>query len=109
MLHILIFLRPLRYLNPGTGSILVQLIVAALGGGLFFFIKSKWNAWFKKGKKKQKPTDDIELNPEDENIAPVKAAKNKPSSAVKASPKKKPARPVSVSKKTRTTKSKKQG
>ena len=35
MLHILIFLRPLRYLNPGTGSILVQLIVAALGGGLF--------------------------------------------------------------------------
>ena len=62
MVHIIFFLRPLRYLNPGTGSILVQLIVAALGGGLFFFIKSKWNAWFKKGNKKANSVDDIEEN-----------------------------------------------
>ena len=40
--------KPDRYLDPGSGSLLVQLIIAALGGGLFFFVKSQWNKWFKK-------------------------------------------------------------
>ncbi len=49
-----ILAKPDRYLDPGSGSILVQLIIAALGGGLFFFIKSQWNKWFKKGKSDSK-------------------------------------------------------
>ncbi len=46
--------KPDRYLDPGSGSLLVQLIIAALGGGLFFFIKSQWNKWFKKSKGDEK-------------------------------------------------------
>jgi hypothetical protein len=46
--------KPDRYLDPGSGSILVQLIIAALGGGLFFLIKSQWNKWFKKSKGSEK-------------------------------------------------------
>jgi ribosomal protein S27AE len=45
-----ILAKPDRYLDPGSGSILVQLIIAALGGGLFFLIKNQWNKWLKKGK-----------------------------------------------------------
>jgi hypothetical protein len=53
-------LRPLRYLDPGTGSIIIQVIAAALGGGLFFLFRAKWNDWFRKGKKKEKKADGIE-------------------------------------------------
>jgi hypothetical protein len=31
------------YLDPGTGSILLQGLVAALAGG-FFFVKAKWKS-----------------------------------------------------------------
>lgn len=47
--HVIHFLRPnFAYLNPGTGSIIIQLLSAALGGGLFFLIKSQWKHWFKR-------------------------------------------------------------
>ncbi len=61
MIHLLSpLLRPLRYLDPGTGSIIIQVIAAALGGGLFFLFRAKWNDWFHKGKKKDKKADGIE-------------------------------------------------
>lgn len=97
MHHIIIFLRPLRYLEPGTGSILIQLILAALGGGLFFFIKSKWNSWFKKGKNKGKSADDIEENVEDGASPSAQVAKQKQSSGVKAGTKDKGIRSKSTS------------
>lgn len=50
------------YLNPGTGSILIQLISAAIGGGLFFLIKGQWKKWFKKNKKDETGTVDINKN-----------------------------------------------
>jgi predicted RNA-binding Zn-ribbon protein involved in translation (DUF1610 family) len=53
---IILFFRPLRYLDPGSGSILIQLVIAALGGGLFFLFKNQWKQWFKKGKKDGKST-----------------------------------------------------
>jgi len=52
--------------------LLIQLIVAALGGGLFFLIKSQWNVWFKRGKTKQNTKDDIE------EIAPDEKKHSKP-------------------------------
>ncbi len=107
MLHIVIFLRPLRYLEPGTGSILIQLILAALGGGLFFFIKSKWNSWFKKGKNKPKSADDIEENVEDGDAPSAQVAKQKQSSGVKAGTKVKGIRSKSTSRKTKSSGSKK--
>jgi hypothetical protein len=112
MLHIIIFLRPLRYLNPGTGSVLIQLVIAALGGGMFFFIKSKWNAWFGKGKKTSKSSDDIEENVEEGNAASLKAAsKSKPvvKESSKTPAKAKTNRPASTSKKTTTKKTIKRG
>jgi hypothetical protein len=104
MFHLIQFFRPLRYLEPGTGSILIQLILAALGGGLFFFVKSKWNEWFKKGKAKPK-TDDIEENVDEQSQPkPVKKVAAKPA---KKAPAKKSVAPATTAKKTATPKSKK--
>jgi hypothetical protein len=104
MHHLIQFFRPLRYLEPGTGSILIQLVLAALGGGLFFFVKSKWNEWFKKGKAKPK-TDDIEENVDElEQPKPLKKVSAKPAKKTAA---KKSAAPAPATKKTTTPKSKK--
>ncbi len=65
MIHLLAPLfRPLRYLDPNTGSLIIQLIAAALGGGLFFLIRAKWSDWFGKGKKSKK-ADGVEEEDED--------------------------------------------
>jgi hypothetical protein len=108
MSHIIIYFRPLRYLEPGTGSILIQLIVAALGGGLFFFIKSKWNSWFKKGKNKRKIIDDIEENTDDADL-PTRTEKKKRISVAKTSSKVKQNHTTNISKKSNSSKSKKRG
>lgn len=46
----------LLYIDPGSGSYLIQAIIAAVLGGMFYF-KQKWikiKAWFgRKGKEKQ--------------------------------------------------------
>ncbi|HLX93421.1 MAG TPA: hypothetical protein VKR32_17175 [Puia sp.] len=50
----------LLYVDPGSGSYLVQLIIAGFLGVLFYF-KSLWwkiKAFFKKGDKNQKPNSD---------------------------------------------------
>jgi hypothetical protein len=51
----------LLYIDPGSGSYLVQAIIAAVLGGLFYF-KQKWlriKSWF--GRKREEPKTD---NPE---------------------------------------------
>lgn len=62
IIHVINFLKPSQaYLNPGTGSIIIQLISAALGGGLFFLIRSQWKHWFKK---KSKDGSEPEVDPD---------------------------------------------
>jgi hypothetical protein len=92
MIHFLSpLLKPARYLDPGTGSIIIQLVLAALGGGLFFLLRAKWAEWFGKGKKKKK-ADDIEEDVDDaekpsakgEKLAKTKAQQKAGKTAAKA-------------------------
>ena len=47
----------LMYLDPGSGSIIIQMLVAALlGGGIL--LRSFWNKIFKKGKDTSTDEDD---------------------------------------------------
>jgi hypothetical protein len=57
ILFILIFLKPVNafaYLDPGTGSIILQAIIALIGGVIAFFalIKNKIIEFYKKIKKR---------------------------------------------------------
>jgi hypothetical protein len=44
----------LPYIDPGVGSILLQMLIASFVGGIYVIkvqwlkIKEKWNKWFKK-------------------------------------------------------------
>ncbi len=52
----------LLYIDPGSGSYLVQAIIAAVLGGLFYF-KNLWfriRSFFGKGKKESPPGNDKE-------------------------------------------------
>lgn len=52
----------LLYIDPGNGSYLVQMIIAAILGALFY-IKNGWlriKSFFIKGKKKANPGNDSE-------------------------------------------------
>jgi hypothetical protein len=52
----------LLYIDPGSGSYLVQAIIAAVLGGLFYF-KGLWfkiRSFFGKGKKEAPPTGEDE-------------------------------------------------
>jgi hypothetical protein len=53
---------PLLYIDPGSGSYLVQAIIAGVLGALFYF-KSLWfkiRSLFGKGKKEAPPPEDEE-------------------------------------------------
>lgn len=52
----------LLYIDPGSGSYLVQVIIAAVLGVLFYFKKLwlKIRAFFSKGKKDHRPENDNE-------------------------------------------------
>ncbi len=50
----------LLYLDPGSGSYLIQVIIAAALGALFYF-KSTWN-WIKSFFSKPKPETEEEKN-----------------------------------------------
>jgi hypothetical protein len=53
-----IFARPQAYLDPGTGSIITQVVVAGLlGAGIF--LRAFWKKIFKK---KSKPTEEAGQN-----------------------------------------------
>jgi len=52
----------LLYIDPGSGSYLLQVIIAAILGGLFYF-KNLWlkvKSFFVKGKKEAPPGNDKE-------------------------------------------------
>jgi len=53
----------LLYIDPGSGSYLIQVIIAAVLGGLFYF-KRIWLKikWFFSGKKKDQPSDNAETH-----------------------------------------------
>lgn len=58
--------KPLAYLDPGTGSYIIQLLIAGLMGGLFL-LKTYWGkikTLFTKGSPEQEPAsedgDDVE-------------------------------------------------
>jgi len=52
----------LLYIDPGSGSYLVQVIIAAILGGLFYFknLWSKIKSFFIKSKKETTPENDKE-------------------------------------------------
>lgn len=56
-------MRPLfLYIDPGSGSYLVQVIIAAILGALFYF-KNLWiriKSFFVKGKKEEQPKNENE-------------------------------------------------
>ena len=64
-----IFTRPLKYLDPGTGSFLIQMLLAGIMGGsvLVGIYWKKIKAFFNRNKKKQGETDPTAL-PEDEKF-----------------------------------------
>jgi hypothetical protein len=52
----------LLYIDPGSGSYLIQVIIAAILGGLFYF-KNLWRklkSLFIRGKKEDQPKNDNE-------------------------------------------------
>jgi hypothetical protein len=52
----------LLYIDPGSGSYLVQVIIAAILGGLFYFKNLWWKirSFFTKNKKDDPPKNDNE-------------------------------------------------
>lgn len=55
-------LRPQAYLDPGSGSFLIQLLIAGLVG-VGFFIRSKWSrikAFFNRSKNEPEKPDDTD-------------------------------------------------
>jgi hypothetical protein len=52
------------YLDPGSGSFLVQLLIAS-AAGVVIFIGASWRKiarWFKKNKREEESSDDEESN-----------------------------------------------
>jgi hypothetical protein len=52
----------LLYIDPGSGSYLVQVIIAGILGGLFYFKRlwQKFKTFFYRGKKEDQPGNDKE-------------------------------------------------
>lgn len=72
-----ILLKPHLYLDPGSGSLLAQLLAAGLLGGLLFIIKTYWGRLkaFVTGKKPPEPP--AEAPAEEQPAAEVQAEEEK--------------------------------